>query len=199
LNRWLSGRARKFAHVSGRADTLARPAKAQRAQSLSAPGPDQGHRCRAGSRCPVRGGERWRGRRRGGRPCRSGHRAGRLIRPRQGCRPGACRRRSACALAARANFSTDRISDAQLLADAIAAQTFHSIIGEHLHVAVAVEPRQVQLHVGPLPLPAGHSDEALVDSVLGELAPVIERLADDHSLAPAGPASMLALQLLDRR
>jgi anti-sigma regulatory factor (Ser/Thr protein kinase) len=104
-----------------------------------------------------------------------------------------------CALAARANFSTDRISDAQLLADAIAAQTFHSIIGEHLHVAVAVEPRQVQLHVGPLPLPAGHSDEALVDSVLGELAPVIERLADDHSLAPAGPASMLALQLLDRR
>ena len=62
-----------------------------------------------------------------------------------------------------------------------------------------VEPRQVELRVGPLPLPAGHSDEAIVDSVLGELAPVIERLADDHSLAPAGPASMLALQLVDRR
>ena len=42
-----------------------------------------------------------------------------------------------CALAARANFSTDRISDTQLLADTIAAQAFQSIIGERLHVWIS--------------------------------------------------------------
>ena len=102
-----------------------------------------------------------------------------------------------CALAARADFSTDRISDTQLLADAIAAQAFQSIIGEHLHVGIAVEPHQVQLRVGPLP--ATPSERASMDGVLGKLAPVIGALADDHSLAPAGPASVLALALSDRR
>jgi serine/threonine-protein kinase RsbW len=102
-----------------------------------------------------------------------------------------------CALAARANFSTDRISDTQLLADAIAAQAFQSIIGEHLHVGIAVEPHQVELRVGPLP--ATPSERASMDGVLGKLAPVIGALADDHSLAEAGPASVLALALSDRR
>jgi anti-sigma regulatory factor (Ser/Thr protein kinase) len=102
-----------------------------------------------------------------------------------------------CALAARANFSTDRLYDAQLLADAIAAQAFHSIIGEHLHVAVAVEPRQVELRVGPLPATPG--ERASMDGVLGKLAPVIGALADDHRLTAAGPASVLALRLVDRR
>jgi len=101
-----------------------------------------------------------------------------------------------CALAARANFSTDRLSDAELLADAIAARAFQAIIGSHLGVGIAVEPRQVELRIGPLP--AGHSDEAAVDSVLGELAPIVQRLADNHSLTPAGPASVLALALIDR-
>jgi hypothetical protein len=38
-----------------------------------------------------------------------------------------------------------------------------------------------------------------MDGVLGKLAPVIGALADDHSLAPTGPASVLALALSDRR
>jgi serine/threonine-protein kinase RsbW len=104
--------------------------------------------------------------------------------------------RLVCALAARANFSTDRLSDAELLADAIAAQAFKSIIGSHLAVGIAVKPLQVELRVGPLPAVA---DEAVVDAVLGGLAPVIRRLTDEHSLARAGPASVLALQLTDRR
>ncbi len=101
-----------------------------------------------------------------------------------------------CALAARANFSTDRISDVQLLAEEIVAQAFQSIIGEHLHVEIAVEPRQVELRVGPLP--ATPSERAGDDDVLGELGPVIGALADDHRLAPAGPTSVLALALSDR-
>jgi serine/threonine-protein kinase RsbW len=102
-----------------------------------------------------------------------------------------------CAIAARANFSTDRLSDTQLLADAIAAQAFHSIVGEHLHVGIAVEPRQVELRVGPLP--AMPTERTSMDGVLGELAPVIQQLADDHSLTAAGPASVLTLALSDRR
>ena len=102
-----------------------------------------------------------------------------------------------CALAARANFSTDRISDTQLLADTIAAQAFQSIIGERLHVGIAVEPRHVELRVGPLN--ATPSEWAGIDGVLGKLAPVIGALADDHRLAAAGPASVLALALSDRR
>jgi serine/threonine-protein kinase RsbW len=102
-----------------------------------------------------------------------------------------------CALAARANFSTDRLSDTQLLADAIAAQAFPSIIGEHLHVTVAVEPCQVELRVGPFP--ATPTERAGIDDVLGELAPLIQRLADDQRLAPVGPASVLALALSDSR
>jgi anti-sigma regulatory factor (Ser/Thr protein kinase) len=106
--------------------------------------------------------------------------------------------RLVCALAARANFSTDRIYDAQLLADVIAAQAFQSITGSHLGVGIAVEPRRVELRVGPLP--RGHAAGAVtISSVLGELAPVVGRLADDHSLAPAGPVAVLALQLIDRR
>jgi len=102
-----------------------------------------------------------------------------------------------CALAARADFCTDRLSDAQLLADAIAAQASQSILGSHLHVGIAIEPRQVELRVGPLPAVRGHG--TAVDAVLGELAPIIQRLADDYSLTPVGPASVLALQLSDRR
>jgi serine/threonine-protein kinase RsbW len=106
--------------------------------------------------------------------------------------------RLVCALAARANFSTDRIYDAQLLADVIAAQAFRSITSSHLGVGIAVEPRLLELRVGPLP--PGHAAGAVtISSVLGELAPVVGRLADDHSLAPAGPVAVLALQLIDRR
>jgi serine/threonine-protein kinase RsbW len=105
--------------------------------------------------------------------------------------------RMVSAMAARANFSTDRLSDAQLVADAIAAQAFRSIIGAHLAVGIAVEARRVELRVGPLPV--GGEREAAADSVLGKLGRVVEQLIDDHSIAPVGSAAVLALQLIDRR
>lgn len=103
--------------------------------------------------------------------------------------------RLVCALAARANFSTDRLSDAQLLADLIAAQAFQSITGSHLGVGIAVGPRLLELRVGPLP----SGQAGTVASVLGELAPVLGRLSDDHSFEEAGRTAVLALQLLDPR
>jgi serine/threonine-protein kinase RsbW len=104
------------------------------------------------------------------------------------------------ALAARANFSTDRLADAQLVADAIAAQAFGAIVGSHLDIGIAVEPRRVELLVGPLPpLPAEREREAAAESVLGKLGHMVEKLIDDHSIAAVGSAAVLALQLIDRR
>jgi serine/threonine-protein kinase RsbW len=101
------------------------------------------------------------------------------------------------ALAAHASFSTDRLSDAQLVADVIAAQAFRSISGSHLDVGIAVEPRLLELRVGPLP--TGQESETAADAVLGNLGPIVEKLIDDHTLAPLGGAAVLALQLADRR
>jgi serine/threonine-protein kinase RsbW len=105
--------------------------------------------------------------------------------------------RLVCALAARANFSTDRLSDAQFLADLIAAQSFQSIIGSHLGVGIAVQPRRVELRIGLLP--AVEANRVPADLVLGALSPVVKTLTDDQSLMPVGSASVLALQLIDRR
>jgi serine/threonine-protein kinase RsbW len=101
------------------------------------------------------------------------------------------------ALAARANFSTNRLADAQLVADAIAAQAFGAIVGSHLDIGIAVEPLRVELLVGPLP--AGRERAVTAESVLGRLGHVVEKLIDDHSIAAVGSAAVLALQLIDRR
>jgi serine/threonine-protein kinase RsbW len=102
-----------------------------------------------------------------------------------------------CVLAARAHFSTDRISDAELVADALVAQAPASSTGDHLTVAVHVEPRNLELRVGPLS--SGSSQRLIASSSLGGVGPVIERLTDDRQVAVDGSSEMLALRLLDRR
>jgi serine/threonine-protein kinase RsbW len=98
-------------------------------------------------------------------------------------------------LAARAQFSTDRISDAQLVADALVAHAPESISGSHLSVGISVEPRNLALRVGPLL--AGSARALVVNSAVEGLGPVIETLTDDHQVAGAGASEMLALQLVD--
>lgn len=102
-----------------------------------------------------------------------------------------------CVLAARANFSTDRISDSQLLADALVAHAAGSLSGTHLSMAVNVEPRDLELRVGPLI--AGRAQGLLVDSDVQGLGRVLEKLADSHGVSSAGSHDTLTLQLLDRR
>jgi serine/threonine-protein kinase RsbW len=102
-----------------------------------------------------------------------------------------------CVLAARAHFSTDRISDAELVADALVAQAPASSTGDHLTVAVHVEPRNLELRVGPLS--SGSSQRVIASSSLDGVGPVIERLTDDRQVAIDGSFETLALRLLDRR
>lgn len=100
-----------------------------------------------------------------------------------------------CVLAARAHFSTDRISDTELLADALVAEA-PQMIGEQLGVGVSVEPRDLELRVGPLRIgrPGGDPDVAL-----DGLGAVIEKLTSHRAIATVGSSPVLALRLNDER
>jgi len=100
-------------------------------------------------------------------------------------------------LAARAHFSTDRIADAQLLADALAAHAREALGASPLSLAVEVEPRDLHVQIGPLG-PRGTPHEPAA-STLDGLAPTIESLADAHRVMSIGHHEVLSLRLLDRR
>jgi serine/threonine-protein kinase RsbW len=101
------------------------------------------------------------------------------------------------ALAARAHFSTDRISDAQLLADALVAHAPEAVSGDHLNIGLNIEPRDLELRIAPLE--TGRARGLLDDSEAEGLGSVIGKLADRHGVATAGPYETLTLGLIDRR
>jgi serine/threonine-protein kinase RsbW len=102
-----------------------------------------------------------------------------------------------CVLAARARFTTDRICDAELVADALVANASKLSTAEHLKIYVCVEPRSLELRVGPLE--NGRAEHLIASSVLGEVGPVIEKLTDERELLTDGGVKVLALRLRDAR
>jgi anti-sigma regulatory factor (Ser/Thr protein kinase) len=100
-------------------------------------------------------------------------------------------------LAARAHFSTDRISDALLVADALGAHASRSTSAGHLTIKVAIEPRNLELSLGPLDV--GRARELMTDSTAEGVGRVIEKLSDHHSVAVDGSYEVLGLQLIDHR
>jgi serine/threonine-protein kinase RsbW len=101
------------------------------------------------------------------------------------------------ALAARAYFSTDRISDLQLVADTLVANFHDSISGSHLGVAVTLSPRNLELKVGPL---RTGSARRLIDFAAADgLGAVLQRLTDEHRVSESDAAEMLALRLVEPR
>lgn len=99
-------------------------------------------------------------------------------------------------LAARAHFTTDRISDVQIAADVLAANAGESLHGSHLVVGVSIAPRSLELRIGPLQAGRG---ESLVVAAVDGLAPVIERLTDSKHVAHNDSRETLELRLVDRR
>jgi hypothetical protein len=99
-------------------------------------------------------------------------------------------------LAARAYFSTDGISDTQILADALVAHTDGSISASHLSLGVSVAPRNLELRIGPLR--SGRADELFGAEVDGGIAGALERLAGGHTISAAGTSEMLDLRLAQR-
>ena len=100
-------------------------------------------------------------------------------------------------LAAHAHFSTDRISDAQLLADALVEHAQGAISGDKLSIDVTVEPRDLELHISPLSV--GRAQQLIEQSELGELGGVIEQLTDRHKVMSTGAHETLTLWLSDPR
>lgn len=78
--------------------------------------------------------------------------------------------------AARAHLPVDRLNDAVLIADAIAARAPAYAIGDRLPASVQSSGGRLELRVGPLR--AGGGQRVLEGAALPELGGVIERLAD---------------------
>jgi serine/threonine-protein kinase RsbW len=113
--------------------------------------------------------------------------------------PGALARtvlpRLMCGLAARAHFSTDRLSDLHLIADALGASAGVA----PLHTVADVQPRALELRIGPLERGRGQRLVAAssLDGLLG--GSVIAKLVDRCQVESAGPYEVLALRLMDER
>ncbi len=107
------------------------------------------------------------------------------------------------ALAARAYFSTDRISDTQLLAeaivqaDAVAAEAPSALETGHLSVEVDLKPRTLELRIGPLR--PGRAEAVLQAATVEPLGSVLERLSDSYEISGDGDSETLALRLADDR
>lgn len=98
--------------------------------------------------------------------------------------------RIAASLAARAHFSTDRVSDVQLVSDAVAVGASPLTNGPHLEVALGTERRRLDMQIGPLRVGGAKQLER------GTL-PAIERLTDEASVTAIGPDEVLLLRMRD--
>ncbi|HWG07638.1 MAG TPA: ATP-binding protein [Solirubrobacteraceae bacterium] len=101
-----------------------------------------------------------------------------------------------CVLAARARFTTDRISDAELLADALVSRGFESSAHEHMTVSVEVGRREVALRLGPLG--DGGAGRLIADSDAG-IGQVVARLTDERRIDSDGRYETLELTMRDAR
>ena len=101
------------------------------------------------------------------------------------------------ALAARARFSLDRLSDAQLLTDAIVAHAPDSLDGTHLTLGIDTGDRRLDLRVGPLQ--QGRGRQLVSSSAVGGLEPLLEKLSDKLEIESSNGRELLRLELIDNR
>ena len=100
-------------------------------------------------------------------------------------------------LAARAYFTTDHISDTHLLTDVLVSQADGAICASHLNVGVSVEPRQLEIRLGPLR--AGRAGALFGGPAMARLGPVLERLSEGHEVSSSGSSETLDLRLAQRQ
>jgi serine/threonine-protein kinase RsbW len=105
--------------------------------------------------------------------------------------------RTVAMLAARANFSLDRLSDAQLVSDAVAAHALGHAADGPLRVAVDDAERHLEIYVGPLQTNGG---QGVVDaSDLPGVGLLLEQLVDDVAVERDGDLETLVLRIAERR
>ena len=99
--------------------------------------------------------------------------------------------RVVAALAARVDLPLDRLSDAQIASAALVATTAsRSIPGGELRVELDGEPGAVIVRLGPLP--DGAAARVVEDTALPGVGPIVDRLVDRWSVAPADGGESLS-------
>jgi len=96
-------------------------------------------------------------------------------------------------LAARADLPLDRLDDAVLVADLIAARAPAHVLGATVNVAFEPGPRTLSLRVGPLR--PGGGEALVIDAAVPGVGNVIEQLADELRVAPEGEQEFLHVRL----
>jgi serine/threonine-protein kinase RsbW len=96
-------------------------------------------------------------------------------------------------LAARADLPLDRLDDAILVADLIAARAPAHIRDDQVCVSFEPGHRSLSLVVGPLR--QGGADALIVDAVVPGVGNVIEQLADELTVLPDGDDEYLRVLL----
>ena len=80
-------------------------------------------------------------------------------------------------LAARAQCPIDKLDDALLITDAVAAHAPRFAAGDHVHVVVRTDTGALDIIVGPLT--EGGTDGLVADATLPGVGNVLERVADE--------------------
>jgi anti-sigma regulatory factor (Ser/Thr protein kinase) len=96
-------------------------------------------------------------------------------------------------LAARAEFSLEGISEAELVTDAVAAHAPRSMVGDRIQLGIDRPNGQLIVRVGPLE--EGGAARVVEASALEDLPPVLDRLTEDHSVESSGDRELLRLVL----
>ena len=96
-------------------------------------------------------------------------------------------------LAARADLPLDRLDDAVLVADLIAARAPAHVIEGRVDVTLESGRRSLSLRVGPLR--QGGGEALIVDAAVPGVGNVIERLADELTVSPEGDGEFLHVRL----
>lgn len=104
--------------------------------------------------------------------------------------------RTVAMLAARANFSLDRLSDAQLVSDAVAAHALGHAAASALRVQVDDDERALAIRVGPLTADGG--ERVVKESDLPGVGLLLEHLVDDVAVTRDGDAETLELRIAER-
>ena len=97
-------------------------------------------------------------------------------------------------VAARADCPVDRLDDAMLLCDAIAAHAPAHVGNGHVAVTVAAGPAALQLRVGPLT--SGGAEEMIAEAEVPGVGNVLERVSDEMRVEQTdGGEDVLVLEL----
>ena len=97
------------------------------------------------------------------------------------------------AFAARADLPVDRVLDARLLGEALAAHAPRHLLDGRLAMAIESVPMRLVLRVGPLE--SGSGARLLADTVIPEVGPILERLADSVTVQEEAGSDYLVMEL----